>query len=87
MGLQFSNPEGLTPTEAIRRQFEEQFKTTPLLQRWPLGTMTVNDQFSHYMDPDTDNAWIGFVLGFRRKERLDQQRRKVLSLLTIKQKL
>ena len=31
--------------------------------------MTINDQFHHYMDPDTDTLWIGFALGVRWQER------------------
>lgn len=31
---------------------------------WPLGAMIVNGKFSHFLDSDTDTAWIGFYAGW-----------------------
>lgn len=29
-------------------------------QRFTFNRVTINGVFSHYMEPDTDNAWIGY---------------------------
>lgn len=31
---------------------------------WPLGPVHYNGEFHHFMDPDTDTAWIGFYAGW-----------------------
>ena len=48
----------------IRRAFHEWLSKHPA--KWKIGTMTVNGKFHHYMDPDTDNAWMGFEAGYRK---------------------
>lgn len=50
----------------IRIHFEEMVKSSNKFKdSTPLGTMTVNDEFHHYMNPDTDTMWIGFACGMR----------------------
>jgi len=58
--------------EKIRMEFERSCQLPQVLEqvKFPLGAMTVNDEFSHYMDSDTDSAWMGYLLGFRRAEQL-----------------
>lgn len=55
---------------AMRELFEKSMQSTRLLQGVVLGTMEINGQFSHYMDEDTDNLWIGFAIGMRCAERI-----------------
>lgn len=47
----------------IRAKFEDVMRKSKTIS-YPLGTMEINGQFHHYMDPDTDNAWIGFRAGY-----------------------
>ena len=49
--------------EEIRQLFEDACRAQDKII-FPLGTMEINGRFSHYMDPDTDNAWLGFRIGF-----------------------
>ena len=57
--------------ETMRTHFESVIKGAPALAgNTPLGAMTVNGQFSHYSDPDTDTMWLGFALGMRCMERV-----------------
>lgn len=51
--------------EEIRAEFEATCKESQKI-KFPLGAMTINGRFHHYMDPDTDNAWLGFRAGFKR---------------------
>ncbi len=67
--------------ERVRRLFEETIKTSKYAASTPLGAMTINDDFDHYMDPDTDTLWIGFALGVHCASQLNQQRSKILCLL------
>lgn len=57
----------LTQIEIIREEFES---TMLRMARkgtitYNLACITINGKFSRYTDPDTDNAWIGFALGYR----------------------
>jgi hypothetical protein len=55
----------------IQAYFEGAVNNTPALKaNTPLGAITINGEFSHYADPDTDTMWIGFVLGMRCAERV-----------------
>lgn len=55
-----------TDIESLREHFEKYVSESPRLRKnTPLGKMIVNDKFSHYMDEDTDNMWIGFAIGMR----------------------
>jgi len=57
--------------EEIRALFETTVKGSKrLASTTPLGTMEINGEFHHYMDPDTDTMWIGFALGVRTVEQL-----------------
>lgn len=49
--------------ELIRAKFEAAAAKSTTIH-YPLGTMEINGVFHHYMDPDTDNAWIGFRAGY-----------------------
>ncbi len=49
--------------DAVRRLFEETIKASKYAGCTPLGAMTINGDFDHYMDAETDTMWIGFVLG------------------------
>lgn len=59
--------------DKIRQEFENvcQLPNVRNKVNFPLGTMTVNGKFHHYMDSDTDSVYIGFVLGFRRALQMD----------------
>lgn len=49
--------------ELIRAKFEKAAAKSTTIH-YPLGIMEINGVFHHYMDPDTDNAWIGFRAGY-----------------------
>lgn len=51
--------------EVLRAEFERICKLPEVLKQinFPLGAMQMNGGFHHYMDSDTDSAWIGFKLG------------------------
>lgn len=52
--------------EQIRERFERSVRNSPRLKNnTPLGEVTVNGAFSHYMDADTDTLWIRYRAGFR----------------------
>lgn len=73
--LQIKNRPGCIRTEDMRRHFEQGIRQTPILNdRFSLAPMVINGVFSHYMDPDTDTAWIGFALGMRAAEKLQRAR-------------
>jgi hypothetical protein len=56
----------LCSVESLRQTFEDYIKSS---DRWkdntPLGVMTINGRFDHYMDANTDTMWIGFAIGYR----------------------
>lgn len=55
----------------MRTHFEECITNTAVLKKnTPLGIVSVNGEFSHYMDPATDTMWLGFALGMRAAERI-----------------
>lgn len=47
----------------IRKVFEQW--TRDHQATWRIGTLIVNGRFSHYTDPDTDTAWLGFYAAAR----------------------
>lgn len=58
--------EQFCSAEKLRALFEDFIKTSDRFKdNTPLGAMTINGQFSHYMDADTDTMWIGFAMGYR----------------------
>lgn len=72
--LRIVDREGVISTEDMRPLFEGVINGTPTFKRnTPLGIVEVNGRFSHYMDGDTDNMWLGFVLGMRLAERQQRQ--------------
>jgi hypothetical protein len=71
--LDIKDREGCIPKAEMKIRFEQAVASTPVLRdRLLMGTITVNDEFSHYSDPDTDNIWLGFALGMRCAERLQK---------------
>lgn len=46
----------------IREKFERTLSKSKLTGPWNFNKITMNGQFSRYTDPDTDNAWIGWML-------------------------
>lgn len=71
--LRIKDGPGKMPVAKMRELFEAAISGTPLLRSsTPLGTMEVNGEFSHYMNPETDTLWIGFALGLRMGERIVQ---------------
>lgn len=52
--------------DEIREVFEAACKKSKAEGKanFPLAPMLINGRFHHYMDPDTDNAWMGFRLGY-----------------------
>lgn len=71
MTFSITDKPGAISKELMRNYFETSIKSTKVLrENTSLATMTINDEFHHYMDPDTDTMWIGFALGMRCAERL-----------------
>lgn len=68
--LKMTDGTGKIPVAEMRGYFELAMKNTKRFNDIPLGTMEVNGQFHHYMDPDTDTLWIGFAIGMRCAQRL-----------------
>jgi len=54
--------------DAIRILFEEWCNKSYVKEKVSfhknLGTMNINDVFSHYLDSDVDSAFIGFYAGY-----------------------
>lgn len=50
--------------EEMKKVFEDKINRIKGLEKFNLCEMRVNGVFTRYMDPDTDNAWIGFCLGY-----------------------
>jgi hypothetical protein len=72
MPFKIKDRPGVTPSAAMRQLFEQSIRQTKVFaDNTPLGTMQVNGEFSHYMDPITDSMWIGFAIGMRCAERRD----------------
>lgn len=69
--LKMVDRPGVIPVETMRRYFEDAVTNTrPLASSTPLGVVSVNGEFSHYADEDTDTLWLGFALGMRAAERI-----------------
>jgi hypothetical protein len=50
--------------EELRNLFETSVKKTPSLKdNTPLGIIEVHGQFQGYFDNETDNLFIGFIMG------------------------
>jgi hypothetical protein len=75
MGWQIKNPPGARRTEEMRALFETSIRQTEVFAKGTsLATVTINGQFHHYMDADTDTMWIGFAIGMRCADRLVKAR-------------
>lgn len=56
----------LPSIEKMRESFEACIHSSDKFKdNTPLGVATINGEFHHYMEPDTDTMWIGFGLGYR----------------------
>lgn len=68
--LDIKDKPGTISKKLMRHYFEGAINITAALKaNTPLGIVTVNGEFSHYSDRDTDTMWIGFALGMRCAER------------------
>ncbi|MFA7238714.1 MAG: hypothetical protein WC091_01270 [Sulfuricellaceae bacterium] len=77
MALSIVDKPGRITVQTMREYFEWAVNTTPLLKALtPLGVVTINDQFSHYINPETSACWIGFALGMRCAEKIQAQKAK-----------
>lgn len=73
MSMNIADKPGCITKAEMRPLFEKSIQDTPAFRdSTPLGAVTVNGAFSHYVDPDTDTMWIGFCLGMRVAERLSR---------------
>lgn len=71
MMLQIKDRPGCISAAEMREHFERTVTETLVIKKnTPLGAITVNGEFIHYADPDTDTMWIGFALGMRAAERV-----------------
>ncbi len=69
--LDIKDKPGAISKKLMRHYFEGAINNTAALKaNTPLGTVTVNGEFSHYANGDTDTMWIGFALGMRCAERV-----------------
>jgi hypothetical protein len=59
---QMTDEEKRAAIEAVREKFERTLKASKNTGPWNFATMLVNGVFSHYVDPDTDNAWLGWAM-------------------------
>ena len=70
--LDIKDRPGVMSKKLMRQYFEGAVNNTKALKETtPLGALTVNGEFSHYMDGDTDAMWVGFALGMRCAERIE----------------
>lgn len=51
--------------EAILERFERAVRDSHLAKNTPLGKVTFQDEFHHYMDPQTDTLWLGYRAAYR----------------------
>lgn len=71
--LNVKDKPGCISVETMRTYFEGFVRDTPAFaNNTPLGTVTINDQFSHYADSETDTLWLGFAMGMRCAERVEK---------------
>ena len=71
--LDIEDRPGCMPKAVMRKLFEHAVKSTPAIAgNTPLGVVTINGEFSHFANPETDTMWLGFALGMRCAERLQQ---------------
>lgn len=69
--LQLKDKPGCISVAEMRSHFERGVNDTPVLKKnTPLGVVTINGEFSHFANADTDTMWLGFALGMRAAERI-----------------
>lgn len=62
-------PGCITKAE-MRVLFEKVITSTPAFAgNTPLDIVTINGEFSHFANAETDTMWLGFALGMRCAER------------------
>lgn len=75
--LDIVDKPGAISKKLMRQHFEGAINNTPSLKaKTPLGVLEINGEFSHYVDGDTDTMWLGFALGMRCSERLQEAQAK-----------
>ena len=68
--LDIEDRPGCMPKWVIRKLFEHSIQSTPAFAgTTPLGVVTINGNFSHFANPETEKMWLGFALGMRLSER------------------
>lgn len=73
--LKIKDKPGCITVAEMKRHFEEAINSTPVFKaNTPLGVVSVNGEFSHYADSETDTMWLGFAIGMRAAERIHAQR-------------
>lgn len=70
--LAYPSPASSPTSEEVRQSFELACKSSTAY-RFPLGPVTINGVFQHYMDTDTDSAWVGYRAGVVRGLKWHQQ--------------
>ena len=69
--LKIKDKPGCISVDTMRLYFERMVRDTPAFaQNTPLDAISINGQFSHFVDPETDTMWLGFALGMRCHERV-----------------
>lgn len=73
--LQIKDKPGCITATEMRTHFEAAINSTPAFKsNTPLGAISVNGEFSHYANADTDTMWLWFAIGMRTAERISRQK-------------
>jgi hypothetical protein len=68
--------QGCITKAVMRTYFERSINDTKVLrEKVDLAAVTASGEFERYADAGTDNLWIGFALGMRAAERIEQARK------------
>ncbi|NVL49925.1 hypothetical protein F2S72_09245 [Pseudomonas syringae pv. actinidiae] len=70
--LAYPSPTSSPTSQEVRESFELACKSSTAY-RFPLGPVTINGVFQHYMDTDTDSAFVGYRAGVVRGLKWHQQ--------------
>jgi hypothetical protein len=76
-GKKIKDKPNCIPVGMMRTMFEQSMITTGLMGPEDLGAMEINGNFSHYFKPDVDLIWLGFALGMRCSERMEEACKKI----------
>lgn len=69
--LKIKDLPGRITVAEMRSLFEKSINDTAVFKaNTPLGVVTLNGEFSHFANPDTDTMWLGFAIGMRCAERM-----------------